>query len=68
MNNRILVVDDSQPARLYLKLFLEKSGYEVIEAKDGYEAISLTPKKQPALILLDLNTAHIRWGKCLQIT
>jgi two-component system, chemotaxis family, sensor histidine kinase and response regulator PixL len=42
----ILVVDDSLTARHFLSMTLEKSGYQVVQAKDGREALdclSLNP-------------------------
>lgn len=38
-NKRILLVDDSITLRQTLALTLQKAGYQVLQAKDGYEAI-----------------------------
>jgi len=35
----ILIVDPSKSNRLYLRLTLEKQGYQVFEAGDGLEAL-----------------------------
>lgn len=51
---KILVVED-EPA--YVKLLnnqLTARGYEVIEARDGFEGLKLALGKKPDLILLDL--------------
>lgn len=51
----ILIVDDS---RLFLDLegtFLVDSGYEILKAASGQEALETTRKHRPDLILLDLN-------------
>lgn len=51
---RILVVDDEKDIRKLLKEALTLEGYETDLAKDGAEAVELL-KKQPDLILLDIN-------------
>ena len=51
---RILVVDDSRTDRLYLRKILLHEGYEVIEATDGLDALSILSSEVPDLILLDI--------------
>jgi len=51
---RILVVDDSRTDRLYLRKILFHEGYEVIEATDGLDALSILSSEVPDLILLDI--------------
>ena len=41
MNERILVIDDEEHIRRMMRLTLEAAGYEVGEAKDGAEGLSL---------------------------
>lgn len=41
MNERILVIDDEEHIRRMMRLTLEAAGYEVGEAKDGAEALSI---------------------------
>lgn len=56
MNDRtILVVDDEPQIRRVLRATLSSSGYDVIEAKDGQEAIEMVIRERPALILMDVN-------------
>lgn len=52
--NKILIVEDNRDARDLLKLFLRRSGYEVLEATTGLEAIDQTQAGHPDLILMDL--------------
>jgi len=53
---KILVVDDLPTNRKLLRQILLKiSGFTVIEAKDGREAISLFNSENPDLILMDIN-------------
>ncbi|SEO42116.1 two-component system, OmpR family, response regulator VicR [Amphibacillus marinus] len=54
MSHKILVVDDEKPIADILKFNLEKEGYEVVCAYDGDEAIELTNKENPDLLLLDI--------------
>jgi two-component system KDP operon response regulator KdpE len=51
----ILVVDDEPQIRRVLRATLSSSGYDVISAKDGQEAIEAVTREHPDLILLDVN-------------
>jgi len=56
MNNAtILVVDDDPQIRRVLRATLSSNGYDVVEAKDGQEAIEMVIRERPDLILLDVN-------------
>ena len=50
----ILVVDDYANIRQLLRQQLETEGYNIIEAKDGIEAIAFVKKSAPDLIILDV--------------
>lgn len=50
----ILIVDDEKMIINLLTHNLTKEGYNVLEAKDGLEAISVAQEKKPDLILLDV--------------
>lgn len=54
MSARILVVDDARQNRALLRDVLTHYGYEVIEARDGEEAVRLTKERMPALVLMDV--------------
>lgn len=51
---KILVVDDEEHIVELLKFNLENSGYKVITANNGNDAIALARESSPNLILLDL--------------
>jgi two-component system, OmpR family, KDP operon response regulator KdpE len=51
---RVLVADDEQGIRRYLKASLGAHGYELFEAATGQEAIEMVPIARPDLIILDL--------------
>ena len=50
----IMVVDDSVTMRRVAERLLQRSGYRVITAKDGLDAIALLQDESPAAILLDI--------------
>lgn len=50
----ILVVDDEKTIREVLRQYLEREGFNVLEAADGYEVFDTLEEIQPDLILLDL--------------
>lgn len=54
MNKKILVVDDEQSIVTLLQYNLERSGYDVITASDGEEALELAENENPDLIVLDV--------------
>ena len=51
---KILIVDDEKMILNLLSCNLIKEGYNVIEAKDGLEAITIAQEEKPDLILLDV--------------
>ncbi len=54
MAYKILVVDDEAEIRDVLRLYLEKDGYEVVEAADGMEALEVCKRAKPDLVILDI--------------
>jgi CheY-like chemotaxis protein len=50
----ILVVDDDQVLRKILSIWLAKSGYSVVEANDGWEALEIVAQQPVGGILLDV--------------
>lgn len=70
-----LVVDDSLSARNSLSQLLEDSGYAVLTARDGIEAVELLQAETPLVVLADMEmprmdgielTRHIRSSDQLQ--
>lgn len=56
---KILVVDDEENIRNLITLYLQKSGFEVVQASDGEEALTAFEKDKPHLIILDLMLPYI---------
>ncbi len=52
---KILVADDIETSRELIRTVLETSGYEVIEASDGLEALQYARQIHPDLIILDIH-------------
>lgn len=51
----VLLVEDTEDNRFMMRRLLEMSGYGVIEATNGEEAVRLAESERPALILMDLS-------------
>lgn len=51
---KILLVDDEESLVATLKTFLELSGFEVVTAKNGREALDTIPQLRPDLVVLDV--------------
>ena len=51
----ILVADDKPTGRELVRTVLENSGYTVIEASDGLQAVRYAREQKPDLIILDLH-------------
>lgn len=54
MEYTILVADDEKEIRELLRLYLENSGYNVIEAEDGQQALDILRSQDIDLCLLDI--------------
>ncbi len=54
MEYTILVADDEKEIRELLRLYLENSGYKVVEAEDGQQALDLLRSQKIDLCLLDI--------------
>ena len=53
-NKKILVVEDEVKIRNVISMYLKKEGFKVLETGNGLEALSLTEKEKPDLIILDI--------------
>jgi CheY-like chemotaxis protein len=51
----VLLVEDTEDNRFMMRRLLEMSGYRVVEATNGDEAVKLAETEQPGLILMDLS-------------
>ncbi len=53
MGKRVLIVDDEKNMRWVLGQALSGDGYEVLEASDGVEALSIISDQEPDVMVLD---------------
>ena len=64
---RALVVDDSSAMRAVLRMILKKQNFEVVEAKDGLEALQVLQRIELVdLMLIDWNMPGMNGFELLQ--
>ena len=56
-SKKVLFVDDENDWRFMATIYLKESGYEVLTASNGEEAVMHAQSAKPDLILLDLHLA-----------
>lgn len=54
MNNKILILDDEDPIRQFMKINLDYQGYQTVEASSGEEALNVFEEEKPAVAILDI--------------
>jgi CheY-like chemotaxis protein len=54
-NGLVLVVDDFEDNRAMYAVYLSYSGYDVVEAGDGVEAVDMATRRMPDVIVMDLS-------------
>jgi YesN/AraC family two-component response regulator len=54
MNTKILLVDDEEGIRRVLGISLEDSGYEVLTAENGDQALAMFRRAKPAIVMTDI--------------
>ncbi|MCD4687597.1 MAG: response regulator [Anaerolineae bacterium] len=54
MSTRVLIVDDEQDTLNLMRLILEINGFAVITTLNSQDALALTAKEQPDVVLLDI--------------
>lgn len=54
LDKKILVIDDEEDVRNYLKTALLNYGFSVVTANDGLEGLDMLDKEKPDMISLDL--------------
>jgi chemosensory pili system protein ChpA (sensor histidine kinase/response regulator) len=57
--SRVLVVDDSMSVRRAVATLLEDQGYEIVQARDGLEAVKSMESARPDLLLTDLEMPNM---------
>lgn len=54
MKKNILVIDDIQETREFIKFILEEAGYKIVEAEDGADGLKKAQREPFDLIITDL--------------
>jgi CheY-like chemotaxis protein len=54
VNGPILIADDEEDILHLLRILLKRLGYDVLEARNGADALRLARERRPALALLDV--------------
>ena len=61
---RLLVADDDNDILLLVATRLRRDGYEIIEARDGDEALRLLREHVPAVAVLDIGMPDSTGSRC----
>jgi two-component system, cell cycle response regulator DivK len=56
---KILIVEDNATNLYLVRFILEKSGYQVIVARDGVTGVEMAIKERPDLIIMDIQLPDI---------
>ena len=56
---KVLLVEDVEDTRLFMRLELEQQGFIVFEAGDGRSAVDVAMKESADVILMDLTLPHM---------
>ena len=65
-NELILIVEDNPQSLKLLRDILQIKGYQTLEAETGEEGVRLARRRQPALILMDIQLPGINGIEALQ--
>ncbi|MCR8629746.1 response regulator transcription factor [Paenibacillus radicis (ex Xue et al. 2023)] len=64
----LLVVDDDPHIRELVRLFLERAGFEIIEARDGAEALAALETVKADMVILDIMMPNMDgWRLCEEL-
>lgn len=55
----VMIVEDDDQLREALAAFLSRSGFGVVQARDGAEAVRLLPSARPDVMVVDLGMPHL---------
>ncbi|MED4583147.1 response regulator transcription factor [Brevibacillus choshinensis] len=65
---RVMVVDDDPHIRELVKVFLQREGFEILEAADGAEALSKLESTPADLVILDIMMPNMDgWELCREL-
>src|SRR5690606_40836707 len=56
---RVLVVDDHEDSRTMLRMLLEQTGHEAVEAVDGIDGVQIALSRRPDVAIIDIGLPGI---------
>lgn len=59
MLKKVLIVEDNEDTRGFMKFLIESYGYQVVEAADGIEALESFKHQHPDIILMDISLPFV---------
>lgn len=59
MPKKVLIVEDNEDTRGFMKFLVESYGYQVVEAADGIEALERFKRQDPDIILMDVSLPFV---------
>lgn len=59
VNRLVLVADDEEDILRLVTMIIERSGHEVVSARDGAEALAAISERKPDLVVLDISMPEI---------
>lgn len=59
MAKKVLIVEDNEDTRSFMKFLVESYGYLVVEAADGIEALERFKTQHPDIILMDVSLPFV---------
>ena len=65
MAKKIPVVEDNEPNMKFFHVLLESKGYDIVQTRDGVEALKIARAQMPDLILKDIQLPE---GSGLEVT
>jgi len=67
-SNPVLIVEDDRNTSALIKTYLEKEGFQAIQAYDGEEALKIIKTSQPGFVILDIMLPKIDgWEVCRRL-
>src|SRR5699024_12368626 len=54
MDNKLLIVEDEDSIRQFVKINLEREGYEVFEAETGEKGVEIADEEDIDIVVLDI--------------
>ena len=56
---RVLVIEDNETNLYLIRFMLEKSGYKVMDAREGIVGVAMAIKEKPDLVIMDIQLPDI---------